>query len=141
MEKHMPGNKNEHSINERLELSMLYDFYGALLKENQRRIFEASVLEDFNFSEIAQYEGITRQGAYDTVKRAIKQLRGYEEKLGLIAKFEEQKNWLKNCVISYLWRIFHMQMAGWMKYTGFWRRYLKSRILLAFCIRWYPPLL
>ncbi len=91
----MPGNKNEHSINERLELSMLYDFYGALLKENQRRIFEASVLEDFNFSEIAQYEGITRQGAYDTVKRAIKQLRGYEEKLGLIAKFEEQKKLVK----------------------------------------------
>ena len=87
--------KKEHTIEERLELSLLYDFYGALLKENQRRMFEASVLEDYNFSEIAQDEGITRQGAYDTVKRAIKQLEMYEDKLGLVAKFREQKEMAK----------------------------------------------
>ena len=68
----MSSLKKEHTIEERLELSLLYDFYGALLKENQQRMFEASVLEDYNFSEIAQDEGITRQGAYDTVKRATK---------------------------------------------------------------------
>ncbi len=94
----MTETKNEHSIHsidERLKLSILYDFYGALLKENQRRMFEASVLEDFNFSEIAQDENITRQGVYDTVKRAVKQLKRYEEKLGLVAKFEEQKKLVK----------------------------------------------
>lgn len=91
----MPEIKNEHSIDERLELSMLYDFYGALLKENQRRMFEASILEDFNFSEIALDEGITRQGVHDTVKRAVKQLKKYEEKLGLVAKFAEQKKLVK----------------------------------------------
>ena len=83
----MTENRSGHSIEERIELLMLYDFYGALLKENQRRMFEASLLEDYNFSEIAQEEGITRQGAYDIVKRATKQLRIYEEKLGLVAKF------------------------------------------------------
>lgn len=87
--------RNENFIDERLKLSMLYDFYGALLKENQRRMFEASVLKDFNFSEIALDEGITRQGVCDTVKRTIKQLRNYEEKLGLVAKFEEQKRLIK----------------------------------------------
>ena len=87
----MSSLKKEHTIEERLELSLLYDFYGALLKENQQRMFEASVLEDYNFSEIAQDEGITRQGAYDTVKRAVKQLEMYEEKLGLVARFKEQK--------------------------------------------------
>lgn len=91
----MSSLKKEHTIEERLELSLLYDFYGALLKENQRRMFEASVLEDYNFSEIAQDEGITRQGAYDTVKRAIKQLEMYEDKLGLVAKFREQKEMAK----------------------------------------------
>lgn len=91
----MSSLKKEHTIEERLELSLLYDFYGALLKENQRRMFEASVLEDYNFSEIAQDEGITRQGAYDTVKRAIKQLEMYEEKLGLVARFREQKEMAK----------------------------------------------
>lgn len=91
----MSSLKKEHTIEERLELSLLYDFYGALLKENQRRMFKASVLEDYNFSEIAQDEGITRQGAYDTVKRAIKQLEMYEDKLGLVAKFREQKEMAK----------------------------------------------
>ena len=38
--------ENRHSIEERVELSLLYDFYGALLKENQRRMFEASILDD-----------------------------------------------------------------------------------------------
>lgn len=87
----MSNLKKGHTIEERLELSMLYDFYGALLKENQRRMFETNVLEDYNFSEIAEEEGITRQGAYDTVKRAAKQLKLYEEKLGLVARFREQK--------------------------------------------------
>lgn len=92
----MTENRSGHSIEERIELLMLYDFYGALLKENQRRMFEASLLEDYNFSEIAQEERITRQGAYDIVKRATKQLMIYEEKLGLVAKFEHQKELVKN---------------------------------------------
>ena len=91
----MSSLKKDHTIEERLELSLLYDFYGALLKENQRRMFEASVLEDYNFSEIAQDEGITRQGVYDTVKRATKQLEMYEENLGLVSRFREQKKLTK----------------------------------------------
>lgn len=87
----MSSLRKEHTVEERLELSLLYDFYGALLKENQQRMFEASILEDYNFSEIAQDEGITRQGVYDTIKRATKQLEMYEKKLGLVARFREQK--------------------------------------------------
>lgn len=87
----MDSNKKDDRLEERLELSLLYDFYGALLKANQQRMFEASILEDYNFTEIAEQEGISRQGAYDAIRRATKQLRGYEEKLGLVAKFEKQK--------------------------------------------------
>ena len=87
--------ENRHSIEERVELSILYDFYGALLKDNQRRMFEASILDDYNLSEIAEDENITRQGVHDAIKRACKQLRGYEEKLGLVAKFEKQKELVK----------------------------------------------
>lgn len=89
---HMSG---EDRLEERVELSMLYDFYGALLKENQQRMFEASILEDYNFSEIASEEGISRQGAYDAIKRASKQLREYEKKLGLVEKFQRQKKYAK----------------------------------------------
>ena len=81
----------EEGLEERLELSLLYDFYGALLKGNQQRMFEAYILEDYIFSEIASQEGISRQGVYDAIKRATKQLREYEKKLGLAARFEKQK--------------------------------------------------
>ena len=95
MELSMDSARVEDGLEERVELSLLYDFYGALLKENQQRMFEASILEDYNFTEIAEEEGISRQGAYDAIKRASKQLRGYEEKLGLVAKFEKQKELVK----------------------------------------------
>ena len=88
----MDGNKKDDRIEERVELSILYDFYGALLKENQQRMFEACILEDYNFTEIAQEEGISRQGVYDSIRRSTKQLREYEERLGLVEKFEKQKN-------------------------------------------------
>ena len=87
--------ENRHSIEERVELSLLYDFYGALLKENQRRMFEASILDDYNLAEIAEDENITRQGVHDALKRACKQLREYEQKLGLVEKFEKQKELVK----------------------------------------------
>lgn len=87
--------ENRHSIEERVELSLLYDFYGALLKENQRRMFEASILDDYNLAEIAGDENITRQGVHDAIKRACKQLREYEQKLGLVEKFEKQKELVK----------------------------------------------
>lgn len=77
-------------MEERVELSLLYDFYGALLKDSQRRMFEAYMLEDYGYSEIAASEGISRQGAYDAVSRAVKQLRAYEEKLGLAGRFQKQ---------------------------------------------------
>lgn len=91
----MDGIKKDDRIEERVELSILYDFYGALLKENQQRMFEACILEDYNFTEIAQEEGISRQGVYDSIRRSTKQLREYEEKLGLVAKFEKQKELAK----------------------------------------------
>ena len=87
----MDGNKKDDRIEERVELSILYDFYGALLKENQQRMFEACILEDYNFTEIAQEEGISRQGVYDSTK----QLREYEGRLGLVEKFEKQKKLAK----------------------------------------------
>lgn len=91
----MESKKSDSQMQERIELSMLYDFYGALLKENQQRMFEASVLEDYNYSEIAEDEGISRQGVYDAIRRASRQLREYEEKLGLVARFVKQKEQVK----------------------------------------------
>jgi len=66
----------------------LYDFYGPLLNEHQRRIYEEVVLNDYSISEVAEDEGISRQGVHDLIKRCDRQLEDYEDRLGLVKKFE-----------------------------------------------------
>ena len=75
------------SVNEILEQALLYDFYGELLTDHQKDIYEQFVLEDLSLSEIAKDAGISRQGVHDMVKRCQKILEGYEEKLRLVEKF------------------------------------------------------
>jgi len=70
---------------------LLYDFYGALLTEHQRHIYEDVVFYDLSLSEIAEEQGISRQGVHDLIKRCNKILEGYEEKLHLVDKFERTK--------------------------------------------------
>ena len=83
--------KNLESLEKRVELSKLFDFYGCLLKDNQREIFEDYVFNDYSITEIAAEHGLSRQGIFDTVKRCSKALTEYDEKLGLIDKFEKTK--------------------------------------------------
>ncbi len=65
----------------------LYDFYGELLTEHQKSVYEDVVLNDFSLSEIAQERGISRQGVHDLVKRCDRILDSYEEKLHLVERF------------------------------------------------------
>lgn len=74
-------------MDERLEQALLYDFYGELLTNHQKEIYEQYVLEDLSLTEIAESEGISRQGVHDLVKRCNKILEGYEVKLHLVEKF------------------------------------------------------
>lgn len=69
--------------------SLLYDFYGELLTEHQRRVYEDVVFNDMSLAEIAQEQGISRQGVHDLIKRCDRILSGYEEKLHLISKFQK----------------------------------------------------
>ena len=70
-----------------VEQGLLYDFYGELLTEHQRQIYEGVVYENLSLGEIATEQGISRQGVHDIVKRCDKALSGYENKLKLIEKF------------------------------------------------------
>lgn len=66
---------------------LLYDFYGELLTEHQKEVYEDFVYNDYSVSEIAESYGISRQAASDLLKRCGKILEGYEEKLGLVSRF------------------------------------------------------
>ncbi len=65
-----------------LDVVLLADFYGEMLTDNQRKFIEYYYNDDLSLSEIAQNEGITRQGVRDAVKRAECQLFDMEKKLG-----------------------------------------------------------
>ena len=73
------------------EQTMLFDFYGELLTEHQRRIYEDVVYNDLSLGEIAEEQGISRQGVHDLVKRCDRILQGYENKLHLVKKFAKAK--------------------------------------------------
>lgn len=75
-------------LDEVVQLSILYDFYGELLNDRKKQIFEDYVLNDLSLSEIADLQGISRQGVYDIVKRCSQELKSYEDKLGLTKKFQ-----------------------------------------------------
>ena len=75
-------------MEEKIEQAYLYDFYGELLNEHQRSIYEDFVFNDLSLGEIANEEGISRQGVHDLIRRCTKTLEGYEEKLHLVAKFQ-----------------------------------------------------
>lgn len=70
-----------------VEQGLLYDFYGELLTEHQKQVYEGVVYENLSLGEIASEQGISRQGVHDIVKRCDKALYEYEEKLKLVARF------------------------------------------------------
>ena len=74
-----------------VEQGLLYDFYVELLTEHQRQIYEDAVFQDMSLSELAKEHGISRQGIHDLIKRCDRQLRAYEDKLGLLARFSHIK--------------------------------------------------
>lgn len=70
-----------------VEQTLLFDFYGELLTEHQKRVYEDVVFGDLSCTEAAQEHSISRQGIHDLIKRCNKTLEGYEEKMHLVRKF------------------------------------------------------
>ncbi|MDO5112166.1 MAG: sigma factor-like helix-turn-helix DNA-binding protein [Clostridia bacterium] len=68
-----------------VELGYLLDLYGAFLTARQRTALEQTANEDCSLSEIAQMEGISRQGVRDALLRGEAQLYDMESKLGLLS--------------------------------------------------------
>jgi len=67
---------------------MLFDFYGELLTVKQREYFDLYYNDDLSLGEIAEIDGITRQGVRDILRRAENILLETERKTGLIERFE-----------------------------------------------------
>ena len=74
-----------------LYLSTLFDLYGALLTEKQQECLRLHLFEDFSLSEIGEELGISRQAVYDNIHRSEKAMESYEQKLGLAARYHEER--------------------------------------------------
>lgn len=86
------SNKNNSavgdSLQETIELSILFDFYGDLLNDRNKTVFVEYIFNDLSLGEIAENKDITRQGVHDIIKRTSKKLREYEDSLHLVKKFK-----------------------------------------------------
>lgn len=78
-----------------VEASLLLDFYGNLLTGRASRILSLYYNEDFTLSEIAAELEVSRQSIHDTIKKGLRSLTEYEEKLGLISRYRERADLLK----------------------------------------------
>ncbi len=78
-----------------VEVGLLFDFYGKLLSTKQYNVIELYYIHDLSLSEIGEQLSISRQGVYDNLKRAENHLYSYEQKLGLVKKFNDNQNKIK----------------------------------------------
>lgn len=81
-----------------LEITRLLDIYGEMLTVKQRTFLEYYYDEDLSLSEIAENEGITRQGVRDAIKRAEGQLLEMENRLGLAKRLDEISSGLSEII-------------------------------------------
>ena len=88
------------SLDNLVEISMLMDFYGALLSPRQQQIVTLYHEENCSLQEISEELGVSRQGVHEALKKAEKSLQEFEEKLGLVARFRSQEAVLQKALDS-----------------------------------------
>lgn len=87
-----------------IEIGLLFDFYGKLLSTKQYTVIELYYIYDLSLSEIGEQLSISRQGVYDNLKRAENCLYTFEEKLGLVEKFNASQDKVKE-ILDYINKI------------------------------------
>ena len=78
-------------MDELYTISLLLDFYGQMVTKRQYDILDLHYNSDYSLGEIAQELNISRQGVYDNIKRGKAALFEMEKKLGLVGRFNNQK--------------------------------------------------
>ena len=79
--------RREQMKSNTFHMSMLFDFYGELLTDKQKELFDLYYNEDLSLTEIAEHAGISRQGVRDAIVRSEAILRETEDRLGLVKKY------------------------------------------------------
>lgn len=83
-------------LQEFLEVGSLLELYKNLLSEKQKEYLVEHFEEDYSLSEIANNHQISRQAVYDNIRRGIKILNEYEEKLQMLHRKKELRKKLED---------------------------------------------
>ncbi len=75
----------------RNDLIILYDYYGELLNEDNKKYFEDYYFDNLSLGEIAENSGISRNAVHKHIKSTESKLMFYEEKLKLYDKEKKLK--------------------------------------------------
>ena len=74
-----------------VEKSLLFDFYGELLTDHQKKVYSEYIQNDLSVTEMAELLGISRQGAHDMIRRCEKLMNDYEQRLHLLSHYRKVK--------------------------------------------------
>ena len=79
-----------------LNIAVLFDFYGEMLTDKQKDVIDLYYNEDLSLAEIAEHEGISRQGVRDNIKRGETYLLELEEKLRFAENYQSLQSMLRS---------------------------------------------
>ena len=77
-----------NNLDDLVYTNKLLDTYGSLLTESQYHIMDLYYRFNLSISEIAEDKGVSRAAVNDTLKKSLKILHNYEEKLHNIKRRE-----------------------------------------------------
>lgn len=117
-----------------LGISILLDHYGAMLTDKQRDVIDLYYNQDLSLAEIAEHEGISRQGVRDNIKRGEAFLLEMEQKLHLAQKMTDLLETIET--VSRLCDEIEMENRT-VRSTGIQRRTTAIRQMLGACIDEY----
>ena len=84
--------QEEGTSGELVSIALLLDFYQELLTPRQAEVLTMHCNDDLSLAEIAQELSISRQAAHDAIHTGKTLLQRYEEKLGMAARFANQRD-------------------------------------------------
>lgn len=87
-------------IAKNFRLTRLFDFYNKMLTDKQRHIFQKYYFDDASLGEIADMLSVSRQAVRDSLLKTENILNEYEEKLGLLKKYEQIEKLLDENKVS-----------------------------------------
>ena len=78
-------------MDNREHIIILYDYYGELLSDIQRKYFEEYYFDNLTLSEIGENENKSRNAVHKSIKSVVSKLYEFEDKLKMLEKDEKLK--------------------------------------------------